>query len=112
MPNPPSEGWMVEAMPSTASDDAHATIDRHPLAGDVFARIGGQQNTQAFEVLVVAQAVQGACAAKVSPILARVAAVSLLGKNPGQMAFTRMLWAPHSAAKARVKLITAPLEVL
>ena len=69
-------------MASAARDDAHATIDRHPLAGDVFARIRRQQNAQAFEVFVVAQTVQ------------------------------RMLCAPHSAAKARVKLITAPLEVL
>ena len=38
-PNPPSEGWMDEAMPSAARDDAHTTIDRHPLARDVFARI-------------------------------------------------------------------------
>ena len=38
--------------------------------------------------------------------------VILLGKNPGQMALTVMLYLPHSAASVRVKLITAPLEVL
>src|SRR5579859_6492381 len=34
------------------------------------------------------------------------------GKNPGQIALTLMLYLPHSAASARVKLIAAALEVL
>ena len=38
--------------------------------------------------------------------------VILLGKKPGQIELTVMLYLPHSAARARVKLMTAPLEVL
>ncbi|MNW09033.1 hypothetical protein D3C71_2059310 [compost metagenome] len=34
------------------------------------------------------------------------------GKKPGASALTVMLCSPHSAASVRVKLTTAPLEVL
>src|SRR6185369_144582 len=55
----------------------------------------------------------GACAASCSfPSRCSVNSVILLGKKPGQMALTVMLYLPHSQPKARVKLITAPLDVL
>src|SRR5665647_1818767 len=47
-----------------------------------------------------------------SPTALSVPMVILLGKKPGQMALTVMLYLPHSTASARVKLMTAPLEVL
>ena len=53
-----------------------------------------------------------ALASRSSPTAARVPAVILLGKKPGAMALTRIPRWPHSPARARVKLTTAPLLVL
>src|SRR4030081_3202285 len=47
-----------------------------------------------------------------SPERASVAAVILVGKKPGQMQLTVMLYSASVAARARVKLTTAPLLVL
>src|SRR5512140_2462211 len=55
----------------------------------------------------------GACAARLaSPSCFSVYSVILLGKKPGQIALTVMLYLPHSHPSARVKLTTAPLDVL
>eukprot|EP01036_Dinobryon_divergens_P055841 gene55842-74570_t len=40
-------------------DSADATVNGHPLPGNVFASIGGIQQSQTFQVLVIAQATQG-----------------------------------------------------
>src|SRR3981189_2554533 len=47
-----------------------------------------------------------------SPERASVAAVILVGKKPGKMKLTVMLYSASVAARARVKLTTAPLLVL
>ncbi|MNO03239.1 hypothetical protein D3C81_2238810 [compost metagenome] len=47
-----------------------------------------------------------------SPMLSISTVAILVLKKPGQIAFTLMPCTPHSAARARVKLMTAPLEVL
>ena len=55
----------------------------------------------------------GALAISLStPRFSSVPRVILLGKKPGQMALTVMPYLPHSQASARVKLTTAPFEVL
>ena len=54
----------------------------------------------------------GAAEASLStPKCSKVPLVILLGKKPGASALTVMPWAPHSAAKVRVRLTTAPLLV-
>src|SRR6266851_305114 len=54
----------------------------------------------------------GVAATILSSIFSSNPRVIFEGKNPGQMAFTLMLYWPHSAANARVKLIAAALLVL
>ena len=98
---------------SAAGDDADTAVHRQPLAGDVLAGVRGEQQRDALEVFVVAQALQRRVGGQL--VLAQRlerACVILLGKKPGQMALTVMLYLPHSQPSARVKLITAPLEVL
>src|ERR687886_181877 len=47
-----------------------------------------------------------------SPMCCRMPALILVGKKPGQMQLTVMLCSARVAARARVKLTTAPLLVL
>src|SRR5438128_3841075 len=54
----------------------------------------------------------GALFATSSPIIAMTPWVILVGKNPGAMAFTLMLYCAHSTASARVKFTTPPFVVL
>ena len=99
-------------MALTARDDAHTTIDRHPLAGDVFACIRRQQNAQAFEVFIVAQAVQGGMGGQGVTHLGQGGGGQFAGEKPRTNGIhTDIVGAPF-CCQARVKLITAPLEVL
>ena len=54
----------------------------------------------------------GALSATSSPSISMIPLVILVGKKPGAIALTLMLYCAHSAASARVKLITPPLLVL
>src|SRR6202158_3072098 len=54
----------------------------------------------------------GALLATSSPSISMMPLVILVGKKPGAIALTLMLYGAHSAASARVKLITPPLVVL
>src|SRR5690242_16705401 len=54
----------------------------------------------------------GARSATASPIMSMMPRVILVGKKPGAIALTPMLYCAHSTASERVKLITPALLVL